>query len=211
MANQFDPQDTTTVHVRSMPTFYRAENVEDRKKAAQSFLFIEKALEQMGLLLYRHLLQFFLSRGSTNVENCFCPALGLSNWSIESLVGVIQNENERRAHESVNSVVSSAICHLSHIREVSSLLVHFPSCYKGAIGAVDCIGGERLRYGSSRTVVIDPHKFPGRHGLPVSIAHSFSTHKSQSLTLTYLIIDPEAPLAEGRFMTLFRDLPLFQE
>lgn len=137
-----------------------------------------------------------------------CPGLGLCNGSIGQLIGVHSKDSSLPSHESTDSAASRAANGSSQHAFVPSLLINFPLCYKGLIGALSTshVDDHSKSY-ANRTVLIDPYPFSDRRGLPVSVAHSLTIHKSQSLTMQYCIIDPREAFQMGALYVAFSRSP----
>lgn len=138
-----------------------------------------------------------------------CPSIGLSNGSIGYLVAVVRNRACIAPHESIETAVSRAVRAENASAEVPALLVRFPNCYKGVIGALTSDGDMDSKRNAAMTVLIEGHTFERVHGLPLSPAHAMTIYKSQSLTLPYVIIDPSCP-DMGQLYVAFSRSPSLQ-
>lgn len=137
-----------------------------------------------------------------------CPAIGLSNCSVGRLIYIVDELDVVQPHEDINQAAERLP--REGIPTIPSLLVQFSTHYTGAIGA---LRSTRISQDSfycaerTQTVLIDPHNFKGIRGLPVSVAHAMSMHKSQSLTLPYTIIDPRQVFCMGALYLSFSRAP----
>ena len=128
-----------------------------------------------------------------------CPELGLCNGAIGKVLGVLFGNISIPSHENIQEA-AQRIARTSMQEAVPSLLVYFPDNYTGIVSAVS---QDATTLQDSKTVVIDPVRMETCFGLPVSVAHSFTIHKSQSLTLSSVIVDPEDVFTSGALYVAF--------
>ena len=122
------------------------------------------------------------------------PSLGLSNGSIGEILEIIGDSFS--PHDSDQEASKKIILDKY---QVPSVLVSFKGVYKGKVGAVnDQMFSIQDKFYEGRSIVlIEPEVFEGIKGLPLTPAHSISIHKSQSLTLPRIVVDPTNIFCSG--------------
>lgn len=212
-----------TYHLHSMPVLSNAKTEHARKMQCEHFFSNQNTTnlckKRQSGSTFKHKPKMVLYPGiplmlRTNV----CPALGLSNGSLGTLVNIVhglQSKERKVFHsrrEDLPSLIDRAVKGCPNDpAEVPSLLVAFPKLYKGRIAALKGQeNGPHSLLDPSKTVLLRPILLNGVRVPPVSISHSFPMHKVQSLTLPRTIVVPRDVFSMGALYVAFSRAPTLQ-
>ena len=191
--------------IHSLPKFNGTEDVIAKRKKLEKYLTTTRSREN-NANSFKPYPKLHVYRGMpVMLRQNICPSLGLSNGSIGNVLAVLsQNipeleDNKRFIERACSEAIESNF--------IPSVLVHFENYYKGKIGAVKS-DESRVKYDYARKVVlVEPQNFGNIRGIPLIPAHSMTIHKSQSLTIPYVKIDPTDPFACGQLYVAFSRAP----
>lgn len=195
-----------TFKLYNMPTLTKAVKEDVRRRKAKQIFGIQGGSRARNEMFNPDPAMVLYPGMPLMLRKNICPALGLSNGSIGTLIS-LNYCNELPAHESLDSAIDRAVLSSRGTAQVPSLLIRFASCYKGMVGAL-ASGTELQEHAKgNKTVLIEPQLFKRMRALPVSPAHSLTMHKCQGLTLPFIIIDPRNTFSAGALYVAFSRAP----